>query len=62
MDGDGDDPEERHKKMEAKIAAENTGAAIGLIAGAVLAIGHHNNTKENGAPESDAPTWEQSME
>ena len=61
MDTDDDDPEERRRKMEAKAAAQNLGAAIGLVAGAALAFGQDNNVKEAGAPETNAPTWEQSM-
>ena len=61
MDADDDDPEERRMKMDAKAAAQNLGAAIGLVTGAVLAIGQDNNVKEAGAPETNAPTWEQSM-
>ena len=61
MDTDDDDPEERRRKTEAKAAAQNLGAVIGLVAGAALAIGQDNNIKEAGAPETNAPTWEQSM-
>ena len=61
MDADDDDPEERRMKMDAKAAAQNLGAAIGLVTGAVLAIGQDNNVKEAGVLETNAPTWEQSM-
>ena len=37
MDGD-EDAEEKRRRMEAKIAAENFGAAIGFAAGAALAV------------------------
>ena len=33
-----EDAEEKRRRMEAKIAAENFGAAIGLAAGAALAV------------------------
>ena len=61
MDVDDDDPEERRRKMEAKAAAQNLGAAIGLVAGAALVTGQNSNVKETGAPKTNAPTWEQSM-
>ena len=37
MDED-EDAEEKQRRMEAKIAAENFGAAVGLAAGAALAV------------------------
>ena len=37
MDED-EDAEEKRRRMEAKIAAENLGAAIGFVAGAALAV------------------------
>ena len=37
MDED-EDAEEKRRRMEAKIAAENLGAAIGFAAGAALAV------------------------
>ena len=37
MDED-EDAEEKRRRMEAKIAAENFGAAIGFVAGAALAV------------------------
>ena len=37
MDED-EDAEEKRRRMEAKIAAENFGAAVGLAAGAALAV------------------------
>ena len=46
MDGDSDDPEERRRKMEAKVAAQNLGAAIGLAAGAVVIANHMKNNME----------------
>ena len=49
MDGDSDDPEERRRKMEAKVAAQNLGAAIGLVAGTVIIA---NNLKNGAEPET----------
>ena len=49
MDSDSDDPEERRRKMEAKVAAQNLGAAIGLVAGTVIIA---NNLKNNSEPET----------
>ena len=46
MDGDSDDPEEQRRKMEAKVAAQNLGAAIGLVAGAVVIANHMKNNME----------------
>ena len=37
MDED-EDAEEKRRRMEAKIAAENFGAAVGFVAGAALAV------------------------
>ena len=49
MDSDSDDPEERRRKMEAKVAAQNLGAAIGLVAGTVIIA---NNLKNDAEPET----------
>ena len=49
MDGDSDDPEERRRKMEAKVSAQNLGAAIGLVAGTVIIA---NNLKNDAEPET----------
>ena len=49
MDGDSNDPEERRRKMEAKVAAQNLGAAIGLVAGTVIIA---NNLKNNSEPDT----------
>ena len=46
MDADSDDPEERCRKMEAKTAAQNLGAAIGLLAGSVIAANRHKSATE----------------
>ena len=35
---EGEDAEEKRRRMEAKIAAENFGAAIGFAAGTALAV------------------------
>ena len=49
MDSDSDDPEERRRKMEAKVAAQNLGAAIGLVASTVIIA---NNLKNDAEPET----------
>lgn len=49
MDSDSDDPEERRRKVEAKVAAQNLGAAIGLVAGTVIIA---NNLKNDAEPET----------
>ena len=49
MDGDSDDTEERRRKMEAKVSAQNLGAAIGLVAGTVIIA---NNLKNDAEPET----------
>ena len=36
--GEDEDAEEKRRRMEAKIAAENFGAVVGLAAGAALAV------------------------
>ena len=46
MDSDSDDPEERRRKMEAKVAAQNLGAAIGLAAGTVIIANKLKNIAE----------------
>ena len=61
MDSDSDDPEERRRKMEAKVAAQNLGAAIGLVAGAVVIANHMKNTTEPEATDLVEQTPEQTM-
>ena len=62
MDGDDDDPEERRRKMEAKDAAQNLGAAIGLVAGAVLAAGEHKSEIDSDTHTNEQTyTWQQTM-
>ena len=62
MDTDNDDPEERRKKMEAKDAAQNLGAAIGLVAGAVIAANEHKSATEPDTHTNEqAQTWQQTM-
>ena len=48
MDED-EDAEEKRRRMEAKIAAENFGAVVGFAAGAVLAV--NNKRGEHAAQE-----------
>ena len=62
MDADSDDPEERCRKMEAKTAAQNLGAAIGLVAGAVIAANRHKYATEPDDHTNDqTQTWQQTM-
>ena len=61
MDGDSDDPEERRRKMEAKVAAQNLGAAIGLVAGAVVIANHMKNNSEPDTTDVVEQTPEQTM-
>ncbi len=62
MDADDDDPEERRRKMEAKAAAQNLGAAIGLVAGAVLAAGEHKSEIDSDTHTNEQTyTWQQTM-
>ena len=61
LDGDSDDPEERRRKMEAKVAAQNLGAAIGLAAGAVIIANHMKNKPEPEATDVVEQAPEQTM-
>ena len=61
MDGDSDDPEERRRKMEAKVAAQNLGAAIGLVAGTVIIANHAKNKPEPETTDMVEQTPEQTM-
>lgn len=62
MDTDDDDPEERRRKKEAKAAAQNLGAAIGLMAGAVIAANEHKSATEPDTHTNEqAQTWQQTM-
>ena len=62
MDADSDDPEEQRRKMEAKATAQNLGAAIGMVAGAVIAA---NELKTAADPDThtkeQTQTWQQTM-
>ena len=62
MDDEDEEPEERLRKMEAKSTAQNLGAAIGLVAGAVIAANEH---KTNAEPDTHTnehtQTWQQTM-
>ena len=61
LDSDSDDPKERRRKMEAKVAAQNLGAAIGLAAGAVIIANHMKNKPEPEATEVVEQAPEQTM-
>ena len=62
MDDEDEEPEERLRKMEAKDAAQNLGAAIGLMAGAVIAANEHKSATEPDTHTNEqAQTWQQTM-
>ena len=62
MDADSDDPEERCRKIEAKTAAQNLGAAIGLVAGSVIAANRHKSATELDFQSNEqTQTWQQTM-
>ena len=58
LEDSSDDPEERRRQMEAREAAQNLGAVIGLAAGAVGAAArlHQKDT-----PKPDEPQMEQTL-
>ena len=58
MDED-EDAEEKRRRMEAKIAAENFGAAIGFAAGAAMAV--KENLDEHAAREEQKKQQQQTM-
>ena len=58
MDED-EDTEEKQRRMEAKIAAENFGAAIGFAAGAALAV--KDKLDEQAAQEEQKKQQQQTM-
>ena len=58
LEDSSDDPEERRRQMEAREAAQNLGAVIGLAAGAVgAAAGQHRKD----SPKLDAPQIKQTL-
>ena len=58
LEDSSDDPEERRRQMEAREAAQNLGAVIGLTAGAVGAAArqHRKDT-----PKPDEPQMKQTL-
>lgn len=54
-----EDAEEKRRRMEAKIAAENFGAAIGFAAGAALAV--KEKLDEQSAQEKQKQQQQQTM-
>ena len=54
-----EDTEEKRRRMEAKIAAENFGAAIGFAAGAAMAV--KEKLDEHAAQEKQKKRHEQTM-
>lgn len=62
MDTDDDDPEERRRKMEAKAAAQNLGAVIGMVAGAVIVASERKPETDSDAHTNEqTQTWQQTM-
>jgi len=62
MDDEDENPEERLRKMEAKATAQNLGAAIGLVAGAVIAASEHKSGAENDSHTNEqTQTLQQTM-
>ena len=59
MDDEDEDPEEQLRKMEAKAAAQNLGAVIGLVAGAVIAANEH---KTNAEPDTHTNEHTQTLQ
>lgn len=58
LEEEGDDPEERRRRMEAREAAQNLGAVIGLAAGAVGAAARQ---RQKDAPKPDEPQMKQTL-
>lgn len=58
LEDSSDDPEERRRQMEAREAAQNLGAVLGLTAGAVGATArlHQKDT-----PKPDEPQMKQTL-
>ena len=62
MDDEDEDLEEQLRKMEAKATAQNLGAAIGLVAGAVIAVNEHKPRAENNSRTNEqTQTLQQTM-
>ena len=59
LDEESGDAEEKRRRMEAKIAAENFGAAIGFAAGAALAV--KEKLDEQSAQEEQKKQQQQTM-
>ena len=53
LEDEGDDPEERRRQMEAREAAQNLGAVLGLAAGAIGAAArqHRKDTLKPDEPQ-----------
>ena len=58
LEEEGDDPEERRRRMEAREAAQNLGAVFGLAAGAVGAAARQ---RQKDAPKPDEPQMKQTL-
>ena len=57
LDDDGEDAEERYRRIQAEREAENIGAVIGVAAGVVIALTQDKPTPE----ESQEQQWQQKM-
>ena len=62
---DGDDAEERSRRVQAEREAKNIGAVIGLVAGAAMALAQaagEPREAEQAPEEPEEQTWEQAMQ
>lgn len=58
LEEEGNDPEERRRQMEAREAAQNLGAVLGLAAGA---IGAATRQHRKDTPKPDEPQMKQTL-
>ena len=58
LEDSSDDPEERRRQIEAREAAQNLGAVIGLAAGAVGAVA---GQRQKDMPKPDEPQMKQTL-
>ena len=65
LDEDGEDAEERSRRVQAEQEAKNIGAVIGLVAGAAMALAQaagETQEAEQAQAEPEEQTWEQAMQ
>lgn len=66
LDEDGEDAEERSRRVQAEQEAKNIGAVIGLVAGAAMALaqaaGEPQEAEQAHAEQQKEQTWEQAMQ